>query len=338
MRKLTLLAGCVAAIAALTSCEPKTSGNPIAEGWYADPHAMIYGDTYWVYPTNSLAFHEQKSMDCFSSKDLITWTKHERIISTETISWAKEALWAPAAFEKDGKYYLIFGANNIPYGDPYGGIGIAVADTPEGPFTDHIGAPLISTIANNAQPIDQCLFEDVDGSIYMYYGGWGHCNVVKLTPDLKGIQEFEYNGVVYNEGGSTDPEKVKFLEVTPRGYTEGSFIFMRGGKYYFMWSEGAFTNSSYNVAYAISDSPFGPFNRIGAAILRNETVGNGAGHHSVVNIPGTDEWYFFYHRRPSMDAGPNDRVICVEKMTFAEDGKINPVAVTAEGVEARPLK
>jgi beta-xylosidase len=115
-------------------------------------------------------------------------------------------------------------------------------------------------------------------------------------------------------------------------------MFMRDGKYYFMWSEGAFTNSSYNVAYAISDSPFGPFNRIGAAILRNETVGNGAGHHSVVNVPGTDEWYFFYHRRPSMNAGPNDRVMCVEKMTFAEDGKINPVAVTAEGVEARPIK
>lgn len=338
MKKLLSFLGCAAALGMMYSCEPKTSGNPIFEGWYADPHAMIYGDTYWVYPTNSLAFHEQKSMDCFSSKDLINWTRHERIISTETISWAKEALWAPAALERDGKYYLIFGANNIPYGDPYGGIGIAVADNPAGPFSDHIGAPIISTIANNAQPIDQCLFVDDDGSTYMYYGGWGHCNVVKLSYDLKSIEEFEYNGVVYNEGGSTDPEVAKFMEVTPRGYTEGSFIFKRNGKYYFMWSEGAFTNSSYNVAYAISDSPFGPFNRIGAAILRNETVGNGAGHHSVVNIPGTDEWYFFYHRRPSMDAGPNDRVCCVEKMTFNEDGTINPVAVTAEGVEAREIK
>ncbi len=343
MKKLLFIAVCLLAATASEAREncKKMSGNPIFAGFYADPHAMIYGRTYWVYPTTSIAFADQKSMDCFSSEDLVHWTRHENILSSERIPWIKNALWAPAAIEKDGSYFLFFGANNIPHGDKFGGIGVAVADRPEGPYEDLIGTPLISGIANGAQPIDQFVFRDDDGSYYMYYGGWGHCNVVKLRDDFKGVEEFEADGITYNEGGGTDPARVRYLEVTPAGeprYTEGSFMLKRGGKYYFMWSEGNFTDATYNIAYAISESPFGPFERHGTVLLKDENIGSGAGHHSVVNIPGTDDWYLFYHRRASADTPAFDREVCVEKMHFDKNGDIVPITITRQGVCRRKLK
>ena len=112
----------------------------------------------------------------------------------------------------------------------------------------------------------------------------------------------------------------------------------RGGRYYFMWSEGGFTNATYNVAYAVSDTPFGPFERRGTVLLKDENIGSGAGHHSVINIPDTDDWYLFYHRRATASTPAFDREVCVEKMHFDENGDIVPVMITREGVCSRKLK
>ena len=90
-----------------------TAGNPVFPGWYADPEGIIYGDQYWIYPTYSAPYEEQVFMDAFSSPDLVNWTKHPRIIDTASIKWAWRAMWAPAVIEKEGKYYLFFGANDI---------------------------------------------------------------------------------------------------------------------------------------------------------------------------------------------------------------------------------
>ena len=79
--------------------EHKTSGNPVFEGWYADPEGVIFGDTYWVYPTYSAPYDKQVFFDCFSSKDLVTWTKHARILDTNEIKWARRAMWAPSIIE-----------------------------------------------------------------------------------------------------------------------------------------------------------------------------------------------------------------------------------------------
>ena len=134
--------------------ENKTSGNPIVEGWYADPEAKIFNKQYWVYPTYSAKYNDQVFMDAFSSPDLINWTKHPHIIDTAAVKWAKRAMWAPAVTEKDGKYYIFFGANDIQNNNEIGGIGVAVGDKPEGPFKDLLGKPLIGQIINKAQPID----------------------------------------------------------------------------------------------------------------------------------------------------------------------------------------
>lgn len=301
---------------------PVWSGNPVFEGWYADPEVIVYNDKYWIFPTFSAPYEEQVKFDCFSSPDLVNWTKHENIIDTSEVKWAWRAMWAPGVIEKDGKYYFFFAANDVHPGE-VGGIGVAVSDQPQGPYKDLLGEPLISENVNGAQPIDQFVFRDVDGSYYMYYGGWRHCNVVKLNDDFTGLKPL--------------PNGEMFMEVTPEHYVEGPVMFMRNGKYYFMWSEGGWTGPDYRVAYAIADSPFGPFERQGTVLQQHPQVATGAGHHSVLNIPGTDEWYAVYHRRPLTETSPHHRVTCIDKMEFDEEGKILPVKITDKGVKARKI-
>ena len=156
----------MAVMISFTATAQKRAGNPIFEGDYADPEGLVFDKTYWIYPTYSAAYKDQLFLDCFSSKDLIRWKKHERIIDNNEIKWLNKALWAPSAIEKDGKYYLFFGANDVHEGE-IGGIGVAVADNPAGPFKDLLGKPLIQDIINGAQPIDQFVFKDTDGTYYM---------------------------------------------------------------------------------------------------------------------------------------------------------------------------
>jgi beta-xylosidase len=301
----------------------QTSGNPLFKGWYADPEAQIFGKTYWIYPTYSAKYKDQVFMDAFSSKDLITWKKHERIIDTSGVKWVNKALWAPSITKKDGKYYLFFGANDIQSDNEYGGIGVAVSDKPEGPFKDHIGKPLIDKFYNGAQPIDQYVFKDKDGQYYLIYGGWKHCNIAKLNKDFTGFIPF--------------PDGSTFKEITPDKYVEGSFMFIKDGKYYFMWSEGGWTGPNYSVAYAIADSPLGPFKRVGEILKQDPLVATGAGHHSVIQNPKTKKWYIIYHRRPLAEKDGNHRVTCIDEMFFDENGLIKPVKITFEGVEKSKL-
>ena len=339
---LFLLAGILSLFVACNpkTTEKKTSGNPIFPGWYADPEGIVFGDEYWIYPTLSLLYGEdeeiykadlerktdainpeynlQTHMDAFSSKDLVNWTKHPRVLHIEDVPWVKYALWAPSIIQANGKYYLFFGGNDIQNNDQYGGIGVAVSDKPEGPFKDALGKPLISQIINGAQPIDQFVYRDDDGQYYMYYGGWKHCNVVRLNDDLTSLKPFE-DGEMYKE-------------VTPENYVEGPFMLKRNGKYYFMWSEGGWTGPNYAVAYAIADSPMGPFNRIGRILQQDPEVAKGAGHHSVIQVPGKDEYYIVYHRRPLDRTGGSERQVCIDKLEFDEEGFIKPVKMTFEGV------
>lgn len=104
-----------------------------------------------------------------------------------------------------------------------------------------------------------------------------------------------------------------------------------------MWSEGSWGGSDYSVAYAIADSPFGPFKRIGKILQQDEKVGTGAGHHSVIQIPGKDEWYIVYHRHPLGDAAPNHREVCIDRMYFDDKGFIKPVEMTFKGIGVNRL-
>jgi len=301
-----------------------TSDNPLFNGWYADPEGATFNKQYWIYPTYSAPYNEQVFLDAFSSKDLVNWNKHNHILDTANVKWAKKAVWAPAIVEKAGKFYLFFGANDIQNDNQQGGIGVAVADHPDGPFTDYLGKPLIDKFHNGAQPIDQFVFKDKDGQYYIIYGGWRHCNIAKLKDDFTGLVPYNY--------GST------FKEITPKGYVEGPFMFIRNSKYYFMWSEGGWTGPNYSVAYAIADSPFGPFERVGKILQQDSTIATGAGHHSIIHVAEKNKWFIVYHRRPLGKTNGNHRVTCVDEMFFDEQGFIKPVKMTHEGVKMLSLK
>jgi beta-xylosidase len=299
------------------------SGNPIIPGWYADPEAHVFEGAYWIYPTTSAPYDEQTYMDAFSSADLVTWTRHPSILDLGDVSWGTRALWAPSVVEKDGWYYLFFSANDIQSDDEIGGIGVARARAPDGPFQDHLGVPLIGEFHNGAQPIDPFVFQDSGGEHYLIYGGWRHCNIARLNEDFTGFVPFD--------DGKT------FREITPEGYVEGSFMVLKEGWYYFMWSEGGWTGPDYAVAYALASSPMGPFRRIGKILEQDPGVATGAGHHSVLHAPGSERWYIVYHRRPLGETDRNHRVVSIDELRFKADGRIEPVRITIEGVERDPL-
>ena len=298
-------------------------GNPILSGWYADPEAHVFEDQYWIYPTYSAPYEQQTFMDAFSSTDLVNWRKHPRIIDTTRVSWAWRAMWAPSVVHKDGWYYLFFGANDIQKDGQPGGIGVARSRQPQGPFEDYLGRPLIDKFHNGAQPIDQFVFRDHDGSYYIVYGGWRHCNIARLNDDFTGFIPFA--------DGTT------FKEITPEGYVEGAFMLVKAGKYYFMWSEGGWTGPNYAVAYAMGTSPFGPFRRIGRILEQDPAVATGAGHHSVLQSPASGKWYIVYHRRPLGETDRNHRVVCIDELRFSADGRIVPVKITKAGVPPDPI-
>lgn len=293
---------------------PKVSNNPVFGGWYADPEAHIYEGRYYIYPTYSDLYEKQTFFEAFSSPDLVHWHREGRILDFKDIPWStNRAAWAPTVIFRNGTYYMYFSAGDGA------GIGVATSKNPAGPFKDALGKPLIKEYINGAQPIDANAFLDDDGQAYLYYGGWRHANVVRLSKDM-----------LHTEG--------EFKEITPEGYVEGPYMLKRKGTYYYMWSEGSWGDSTYGVAYAKSASPTGPFVRAGKILGGDPAVGKSAGHHSVIKVPGKEEYYIAYHRRPLEETHRDHRVVCMDRLTFDKNGDILPVKITNEGVPARPLK
>lgn len=282
--------------------------NPVIPGWYADPELHHFAGKFYLYPTYSSRYEEQTFFEAFESNNLTDWKSVGRVLDFKNVPWStNRAAWAPTVIERDGKYFMYFSAGDGA------GIGVAKADQPAGPFKDALGAPLIKDYHHGAQPIDAHAFLDDDGQAYLYYGGWRHAVVVKLSRSM-----------VATEGD--------FKEITPEGYVEGPFMLKKNGKYYFMWSEGSWGDSSYGVAYAIADSPTGPFVRRGKILQSDPAIGNSTGHHSVMKLPGQEEYVICYHRRPINETARDHRVTCIDWLRFDAEGNILPVKVTHEGV------
>ncbi len=292
--------------------------NPLFPGWYADPEIHCFEGRYYLYPTGSAREEDQHAFECWSSADLVSWQSEGVILDLADVRWSTNyAAWAPSCARnpRDGKYYFYFSAGDGA------GIGVAVSDSPAGPFVDAIGIPLVRDYFFGAQAIDAHCFVDDDGRAYLYYGGHGHCVVAPLTPTMQAIHRAP-------------------REITPSpGYVEGPFMIKRRGVYYLMWSEGNWTDSTYLAAYGASTSPLGPFEYRGKILENNPEVALGAGHHSAMLLPGTDDdWIVCYHRRPLGAAEIYHRVSCLDKMHFREDGTIAPVTLSFEGVPAHPAR
>ncbi|MGN6506064.1 MAG: family 43 glycosylhydrolase [Tepidisphaeraceae bacterium] len=291
---------------------PADAPPPIlTDKFTADPDARVFGDTYYIYPTVDKEFWKTTEFNVWSSKDLIHWTDRGVILNIAggDVSWATGSAWAPGVTTRDGKYYMYFCANQR--------IGVAVADRPTGPFKDAIGHPLVE--AGNppqlkGQQIDPCPFID-DTSTHDAYLYWGnsHLYVRKLAPDM-----ISFAG--------------ELKEITPKinngRFNEGIFVIKRKGTYYFMWSENDARSPDYRVAYGTSKSPWGPISVPEHRIILSKSGSVvGTGHHSVINVPGTDRWYIVYHRHAIPGGNGYIRETCLAPLHFNDDGSVQPVDV-----------
>ncbi len=297
---------------------------PLFPGIFADPEVFYSENTgmYYVYPTGG-----GNGFKVFSSKDLNEWNDEGFVLKLEDVSWENKLPWAPSILEKkiDGKYryFFFFCAGQK--------IGVATGDSPTGPFVDS-GKPLLAGLPKGAGggiPIDPDVFTDpVTGKTYLYWGNT-FLAVAELKDDFTSLNE-------------------ETLEIiTPPGYFEGPHVFTRNGIYYLTWSQNDTRSIDYRVLYLMATSPTGPFlfpgdfikiyhpdtprDRIPSndnVILqkRPEAEIYGTGHHSVLNVPGTDQWWIVYHRLVTpLFVDPWAREVCKDPLSFNPDGTIQPV-------------
>jgi len=305
---------------------PEINNNPVLSGYYADPEILYSKKTkkYYLYPTSDgFTGWSGNYFKAFSSDDLTDWKDEGIIIQLgKDVSWADRNAWAPCIVEKKikGKYKYFY------YFTAAQKVGVAVADHPAGPFKD-LGKPLLADRpegVNRGQVIDPDVFTDPQtGKSYIYWGN-GFMAGAELNKDMTSIK----------------PGTQTILK-PDRTYREGTYVFYRKGKYYFLWSEDDTRSPNYRVRYAISDSPLGKFtipeNNL---ILAKDTLQGifGTGHNSVLQIPGKDEWYIVYHRFSYPDgikmgdAAGYNREVCIDKLEFNEDGSIRQVVPTHKGV------
>ncbi|GAB2881840.1 hypothetical protein GCM10027074_57780 [Streptomyces deserti] len=283
--------------------------SPVLPGLTADPNITRFGDTFYMYPTtDGFPGWSGTRFKAYSSKDLVHWKDHGVVLDLgPDVGWADSRAWAPAIEERNGKYYFYFCAD--------ANIGVAVSDSPTGPFKDALGKPLLKAGQYPGQMIDPAVLTDDDGTSYLYWGN-GRAYVAPLNDDMT----------------SLDTSKVK--DITPSGYNEGTFVIKREGTYYFMWSENDTRDENYRVAYATGPSPTGPWTKRGVILEKDLSLGiKGPGHHSVVHVPNTDDWYIAYHRFAIPGGDGTHRETTVDRLEFGSDGLLKKVVPTLTSID-----
>lgn len=300
--------------------------NPVINGYYADPEILYSNKTgkYHLYPTSDgFTNWSGTYFKSFSSPDLVNWKDEGVILDLpKDVSWAKRNAWAPTIAEKkingSYKYYYYFTAAQK--------IGVAVADGPSGPFKDS-GKALISSKPKGikgGQEIDPDVFTDpLSGKSYLYWGN-GYLAVALLNDDMVSIDSSSIQVIT--------PDKT---------FREGTEVFYRNGKYYFLWSQNDTRDADYGVRYGVSNTPTGkiiiPENNLILSKDESQAI-YATGHNSVLQVPGKDEWFIVYHRftRPNglsmgQSAGYN-REVCIDKLEFDAEGNIKVVKPTLKGI------
>ena len=299
--------------------------NPALTGYYADPDILYSQQThkFYLYPTSD-GFDGWSGtyFKTFSSPDLVTWKDEGVILDLpKQVSWDKTRAWAPTIIEQKTAtgyryaYYFCAGAK----------IGVALSDSPTGPFTDS-GQPLLDKLpegVKGGQQIDPAAFHDPKTGKYYLYWGNGYMAGAELNDDLVSLK----------------PGTTRVLTPDPT-FREGAYAFYRNGTYYFMWSEDDTGSPNYRVRYGTATSPLGPITvpTNNLVISKDPAAGiYGTGHNSVIQVPGRDEWYIVYHRFTYPQGitmkGPGfHREVCLDKLEFNPDGSIKPVVPTHTGI------
>ena len=316
MRKklIILLSLMLITIFAITIC---FADNPIVQTIYtADPAPMVYDGRVYVYTTHDEDvivnnFFTMNDWRCYSSTDMVNWTDHGKVSSYTDFSWAKGDAWAGQCIYRNGKFYFY-----VPINQKNGGnaIGVAVSDSPTGPFRDAIGRPLASGYGY----IDPTVYIDDDGQAYLY---WGNPNLwyVKLNQDMisysGGINQIPLTTASFGARSNTD---------RPTSYEEGPWFYKRNNLYYMVFAGGPISE---HIAYSTSTGPTGPWTYRGKIMpTQGASFTN---HPGVIDYNGNS--YLFYHNGALPGGGGYHRSVCVEKFTYNADGTIPTINMTTTG-------
>lgn len=325
----------------------KSISQPLVSHIYtADPSAHYFNGKIYIYPSHDVdageAFDDLGSHFAMEDYHVISMDSidseavdHGVALHVDNVSWAEKQMWAPDAAHKNGKYYLFFPAKAY---DGIFRIGVAVSDSPIGPFQPQPKA------IKNSFSIDPAVFEDEDGSYYMYFGGlWGgqlqrwrkgtfnaespdsptaHIPkddepallplIAKMTDDLLEFAEAPKEIEILDENG-----ELLLAGDTDRRFFEASWMHKYKEKYYFSYSTG----DTHFICYAIGDTPYGPFT-YGGKIL--EPVVGWTSHHSICKVE--DTWYLFYHDSSLSKGVTHLRSVKVTELHHLEDGSIKTIA------------
>ncbi|OKS84962.1 glycoside hydrolase family 43 protein [Mucilaginibacter polytrichastri] len=293
-----------------------TTGNPLFKHQFtADPAAMVYKGKVYLYTGHDEAPAKKSDYvmhdwQCFSSSDMVNWTEHAVPLKVADFKWAKADAWASQVIERNGKFYWYVA---VEHGTISGkAIGVAVSDSPTGPFKDARGSALVTNdmtkaITHSWDDIDPTVMIDDDGQAYLFWGN-GTCYYARLKANMT-----ELDGPI---------QTIKLPD-----YTEAPWIHKRNGWYYLSYASGF----PEKISYAMSRSIKGPWIYKG---IINEIAGNSnTNHQAIIDFKGKS--YFIYHNGAlEPDAGSYHRSVCIDYLYYNKDGTIKRVIMTSEGVKS----
>ncbi|NYI44391.1 beta-xylosidase [Nocardioides aromaticivorans] len=296
--------------------------SPVLPGLYADPNIAVFDGTYYIYATtDGTPGWGGKDFYVWKSTNLVDWERSEQPFLTldganGNVPWASGNAWAPTIIERGGKYYFYFSGHNPTYNRKT--IGVAVADSPEGPFTAQPEAMILNNEAvTSGQAIDPAAFRDpATGKYYLFWGN-GSPVYAELSDDMLSIKAETLGRIT----GLTS-------------FREGSFVNYRQGTYHLTYSIDDTGSPDYRVGYATATSIDGPWTYRGVILQKDPSQGIlGTGHSSIVNVPGTDDWYIAYHRFGMPGGDGTHRETTIDRLTFGEDGLMQVVTPTLTSVD-----
>ncbi|HTN22257.1 MAG TPA: glycoside hydrolase family 43 protein [Pelobium sp.] len=293
--------------------------NPIIKSIFtADPAPIVYRDTVFLFTghdTASVTATNYKMPDwhVFSSTDMVNWKDYGALLSPSTFSWATGDAYAAQCIERNGKFYW-FVSTFHKKDDASGGgaaIGVAVSDRPTGPYKDAIGKALITNemttdMKHAWDDIDPTVFIDDDGQAYLFWGN-GSCKSVKLKENM-----IELDGAI--------------TTFKPKNYIEGPWVYKRKGLYYLVYASAG--TKPEMIEYCTATNPNGPWEYRG--IIQENVPNSFTTHPGILDYKGKS--YFFYHNGSLPTGGSYRRSICVDYMYYNEDGTIQKIVQTKEGV------
>ena len=315
----------IAAMALLTM--GAKAQNPFVQTWCtSDPAPMVHNGTMYVYTghdEDGADFFWMQEWRVYSTQDMVNWQDHGSPLALESFSWADDRAWASQTIERDGKFYWYICAHSKLSGGM--AIGVAVADSPTGPFKDALGKPLFEN--GSWDHIDPTVMIDDDGQAWLM---WGNPQVyyLKLNRDMISY-EGELGKLPMTEeafGGPMMKEREKGKKYKD-SYVEGPWLTKRNGTYQLLYAAGGVPE---HISYSTAPSPLGPWKYAGEIMPLCDT-NSFTNHCGVADYKGHS--YFFYHTGKLPQGGGFGRSVAVEEFKYNADGSFPTIMPTDAGVK-----